>query len=681
MFKIKCIITEILLLLLVMPSISQAQNIDFGVQALSSPDGIVLMIGGPMLNPDLADRNNGWIGYNFYRQTGEKGKFKKLNKKPISRVGSLEELEAEIGDNARMDAKFIQVPDTRELWTLVESNDDKIQILGLIDLSFREALGLFYRDRDVKQGQLYGYAITKVNADGKESSRSEVSLSTYGIPLIKVKGPGKVNGKAEENRVRLDWEVNLADTMVFSFSIYRSEKPDGPFRKINNKPVLIFYQEENSGLPHGYYTDTTVVSGVMYYYAVVGVDFVGNESPKEPVLALQPKDDNPPAIPRKVKAVSSSMGVMVTWEVSHEADLAGFNIYRGLFPDSQFVKITSSLTPADTGFYDDKSALANVQYYYRVTSVDRSGNESLMSPTGFAVFENIRAPLPPNGITASGTPEGVLVTWQKNTESDLRGYYVFRAEKLGGDIVQISALLSPDTVMYQDDDKHLSPKGTYWYYLKALNYSGLMSSYSVGAAATPAIIIKPEPPSSFYGYQDVIGNRLFWQPPTDNTVVSFNIYRAIKSDSLNWKIIIDQPLFRKVITFTDSSAVIGIDYLYRITSINDQGIEGRPSHAITLNRFAPPPLPPGNVMVTKIENGLQIAWDPTMEKGAAGYIVYRRLSGEKIMRLTDGILPSDRTEFRDLTAKSGNRYFYSISCVDQTGREGARSPETTYMAR
>ena len=230
-------------------------------------------------------------------------------------------------------------------------------------------------------------------------------------------------------------------------------------------------------------------------------------------------------------------------------------------------------------------------------------------------------------------------------------------------------------------DKHLSPKGTYWYYVKALNYSGLMSDYSVGVAASPAIIIEPEPPSSFYGYQNVIGNRLFWQPPVDNTVTSYNIYRAVNADSLVWEKIIDQPLFRKMNTFTDSSAKVGTEYLYRITSINDQEIEGRPSHAITLNRFTPPPLPPGNVMVSKIERGLQIAWDATLEKSAAGYIVYRRLSGGKISRLTDGILPVDRTEFRDLTAKAGNRYFYSISCVDQAGREGARSAETAYMMR
>lgn len=658
-----------------------AQNNEFGVKALSSPDGIVLMIGGPMLNPLTADKNSGWIGYNIYKQVDGGSKFKKINSKPTSRVSSLEELEAKSEIDIKLDANFLQLSSTRELWQLIEANDDKIQILSLIDLSFREVMGLMYRDRDVKNGKTYVYALTRIDKQGKESERSEVSTSTYGIPLIKVKGPAKVSGKADETTVRLEWDVNRVDTAVFSYAIYRAEKPDGPFMKINNMPVLIFYQPESDVIPKGSFTDTTVISGAIYYYAVVGVDFVGNESPKEPILAFQPKDDIPPTIPRKVKAVSSSLGITVTWEANHERDLAGYNIYRSLFPDSQFVKITSSLSPADTGYYEDKSAITNVQNYYRVISVDRSGNESLQSPTAFTVFENIRAPLPPNGLVAEGTPEGILIIWKKSTESDLRGYYVFRAEKLGGDIVQVSPLISPDTALYHDQDKHLSPKGTYWYYLKALNYSGLISDYSVGVAATPAIVIEPEPPLSFYGYQDIIGNRLFWQPPIDNTVTGFYIYRAIKSDSLIWEKIVPEPLFRKINTYTDSNAIIGIDYLYRISSINDIGIEGKPSHDISLNRFSPPPLPPGNLMVTKIESGLKIAWDPTMESRAQGYYIYRRTSGKKAQKMTDEMLLVNNPEFRDLSVEAGVRYFYSVSCVDRMGREGARSPETAYLAR
>ncbi|MCP4583692.1 MAG: hypothetical protein GY839_18945, partial [candidate division Zixibacteria bacterium] len=651
----------LLLMTLFLAQSGYAQNAEFGVQAVSGPDGVVLMIGKDMLNPNTVSQHDGWAGYNIYKREAGKTEFKKINSTPIARVNTLADLEKELDLYLESGVRLLKLSGKDELWQMIENEDERIYLLVMLNLTLMKALGLAYLDTDVEKSKKYTYAVTRVKISGEESEQSMVSEVTFGVPPYELKGPLKVTGEANNNELRLDWEVNVADTGVISYSVYRGDQPIGPFKRLNKNPIMIFYQPESGEIPRGAFTDTTAQNGRTYHYAVVSVDIIGNESPKEPVLTFQPKDDKAPSIPRNVAAQSADVGITVTWEIRSKDDLAGFNIYRSLNPDSQFFKINDILSPPDSGYYKDISALPNIQYYYRVTALDRAGNESVQSPTGFSVFENRRQPLPPGGITAKGTDDGILVKWRDNSEYDLRGYYLFRADKIDGKPVQVSPLLSKDTTAFHDKDTHLSPKGSYWYYLTAVNFTGISSEYSEGVAATPAIIIEPEPPLSFFGYQDVIGNRLFWNQPMDNTVNGYNIYRAIESDSLIWEKILEQPIFRNILKYTDTTAAIGTEYLYHIKSVNEKNVEGKPSHSIKLNRFTPPPLPPGNVIVTKIENGLKVSWDPTLESKVKGYFVYRRAAGDTAIRLMNESLPVTDFEFQDLTIKSGTRYFYSVS--------------------
>jgi fibronectin type 3 domain-containing protein len=66
--------------------------------------------------------------------------------------------------------------------------------------------------------------------------------------------------------VDLSWTASISPN-VAGYNIYRSMSPTGPFTKINSTPVL-----ETT------YTDTAVVSGTTYYYAVTSVNQDGRES-------------------------------------------------------------------------------------------------------------------------------------------------------------------------------------------------------------------------------------------------------------------------------------------------------------------------------------------------------------------------------------------------------------------
>jgi hypothetical protein len=71
-----------------------------------------------------------------------------------------------------------------------------------------------------------------------------------------------------------------------------------------------------------------------------------------------------------------SYSATVFW-TANSASVSGFNVYRSSVPGGPYARLNSSLVTAPT--YDDATALASQTYFYTVTAVDGTGNESAHS--------------------------------------------------------------------------------------------------------------------------------------------------------------------------------------------------------------------------------------------------------------------------------------------------------------
>jgi len=67
----------------------------------------------------------------------------------------------------------------------------------------------------------------------------------------------------------------------------------------------------------------------------------------------------------------------LTWTASTSANIAGYNVYRSTTAGGPYTKINSSVVTGTT--YTDITTQAGVTYYYVVTAVDTSNNESSYS--------------------------------------------------------------------------------------------------------------------------------------------------------------------------------------------------------------------------------------------------------------------------------------------------------------
>lgn len=513
-----------------------------------------------------------------------------------------------------------------------------------------------------------------INAGGRESDPSLITTAIYGEPPFEMKGPLGVEGMVDETSVTLKWWPDPTDTAALGYVVYRSLEKDGPFVRLTPNPILVFTDPESRELPEVMYTDSTVSPGRPYFYAVVSRDFAGNESPKDRVVSFFPRDTIPPAPAEGLSGESGMDGVHLRWSDPADSALGGFNIYRSTSADSTFVKLNTLLVPVVPALYVDRDVVPNKQYFYKVSAIDRSGNESEASVPVFASWVNKSFMLPPQEVRAEQQAGGVRVSWARRDEIDLFGYYVYRSDRRNGDLVQISPRIPPDTTWYVDDDAYLSSKGTYWYVVRSTNYSESMSGYSQAVVGSPSGVDRPREPSSFYAQQDESGIRLFWTPPTDNTVRGYQVSRRegheqwVAVDTVEWS----------ARSFSDSAVFPGVRYGYRIRSLTADGIRSAPTHTVEVARYGRPPLRPAFIRVTKSIGGLRITWDAVHLPGVKGYAVYRRVGMGQRERLAE-VSSGEKTDFIDRTASEPGRYFYSVVTVAVDGQESQPSEEAAFL--
>jgi hypothetical protein len=144
------------------------------------------------------------------------------------------------------------------------------------------------------------------------------------------------------------------------------------------------------------YTDTQVELGKTYAYAVRSLAEYPVQDPDKKLESLDsnsvtvtPKDIFPPSAPQNIvvvfvpAATGRPAHLELSWAINPETDIAGYNIYRSEEQNTSGTRVNTELllTPA----FRDMNVVAGRGYFYSVTAVDRSGNESPASSLAFGI--------------------------------------------------------------------------------------------------------------------------------------------------------------------------------------------------------------------------------------------------------------------------------------------------------
>ncbi|MCB9857260.1 MAG: fibronectin type III domain-containing protein [Phycisphaerales bacterium] len=224
-----------------------------------------------------------------------------------------------------------------------------------------------YIDTNVISGTTYYYVVTAVNEFSDESPTSDEASAT---PTMPVPPPSNVSATASISSVYLAWDW-VTDNRVGGYGIYRSTTSGGPY-------------SQASAVQDNNWTDTNVVAGTTYYYVVVSIYNSQSESAYSAEVSATPGDFFPPAAPTGVVAVPTDGGANLSWNANTEFDFSEYVIYRGTTSGGPYEEIDRD----DATSWADGGLTNGTTYYYVLTAVDTSGNESgysneaAVTPTG-----------------------------------------------------------------------------------------------------------------------------------------------------------------------------------------------------------------------------------------------------------------------------------------------------------
>lgn len=246
--------------------------------------------------------------------------------------------------------------------------------------AFVKAGAVFWSDSGLRYDHVYAYRVRAVSTRGGVSPFSE---EVRAAPLLSLAPPRNPSAVAGDTEVLLKWEpvTTRSDGSRYegfvAYNVYRSmESGRYQDKPINPEPV-----RGNS------YKDTAAVNDKTFYYVVRAVDsptLPWRESLDSAEVYAKPEDMTPPGKPSGLTVVPGVGRIFLTWNENKEADIQGYHVYRSRKSGRDYERLTDK--PLNRSIFSDENASPGVTYYYVVTAVDKSGNESARSKEqkGFA---------------------------------------------------------------------------------------------------------------------------------------------------------------------------------------------------------------------------------------------------------------------------------------------------------
>lgn len=246
----------------------------------------------------------------------------------------------------------------------------------------------------------------------------------------------------DDNGVKLTWSfpvrtINKQEIEdVTNFELFRAEIPlkdycgscPIPFAQAISVPAGAVF--DGGARRKATYESGTLKSGHRYFFKVrSSTSWLASSADSNIVSIVW---FTPVAAPTGLKVIPADREIHLSWQpVTSDTDSGTIQnpvVYQVLRSTggSEFEKIGE---PLQTTNYIDRHVQNGAQYSYAVQSMMRYKNEFVnggISTAAVSVSKDMTAPLPPAGVTVVQTDVGIKVFWDKNEESDLGGYRVYR---------------------------------------------------------------------------------------------------------------------------------------------------------------------------------------------------------------------------------------------------------------
>src|SRR5690554_2227762 len=608
-------------------------------------------------------------GFNIYRSQAN-SEFKKLNEAPITGAGNMAEFMGMIGEYAEPMQKALELNTPQSLYFRLMSSRIAANLATFYYLDVARALGHLYVDSTATIGSNATYRIEVVN-ENEEVVGQKLEQNVW-LTEVKAPQPQGLLAVHEERTVTLKWSYPTStqnnDDKIVRFNIYDSQ--DGKLQLINTDPIVRINNFKEFD-----YIFTTNRSGIILNLIVAPVSLTMKEGPVSEIFTYTLVDDTAPAIITGLEALPNMNGeVELTWPISTEVDALGYNIYRANRIKGDFKKLNKELIPLLANYFVDRPAALQTSYFYRITAVDESGNESEMSNATKADLEDHTQPMAPLSLKAEALENGdVQLTWEEAEKKSNFKTYVLLRKRMGNRAGLGEAQLNVDdftgTSFVDKGEAGVNfAEGAYYQYKivavdSARNVSDTVSTMLQIPDTTP-----PEPPTNMVTENDDgVRAVLRWNASTSADVGEYLIYKG-ESPS-NMELFHTQPAHERMMR--DDSVAVGNIYYYALAARDTLGNESiKTETKELLIRDYTPPRAVRNVRAQAGNDQVSITWEPVNVYDLKGYRIYISSTPSGVYeRLNEELI----TETKFTTANLDLSTWIQVRAVDTSGNESKKS--------
>lgn len=282
-------------------------------------------------------------------------------------------------------------------------------------------------------------------------------------------------------------------------------------------------------------------------------------------------------------------------------------------------------------------------------------------------FTGSSGPAIPTGLVAIAGDEKVTLTWNANSESDLKGYNIYYKRSNGNWNSEFVA--SPDHSYIIND---LINGTKYTFKIQAINDSGQTSDFSDTVNATPKA--GSTAPSTPTGLKAVAGDgqvTLEWDANSESDLKGY--YIAYKSKGGSWK---TKYIAASMNTYTFNGLTNDTKYYFKVRAINTSkqysSYSGMVTAIPTTDTTAPET--PTGLEATAGDGEVSLSWDANNESDLKGYYIAYKLSGESWKNRYVGT-PTNSYTVTGLN--NDTKYYFKIKAVNTSNQYSSYSPAIT----
>ncbi len=341
--------------------------------------------------------------------------------------------------------------------------------------------------------------------------------------------------------------------------------------------------------------------------------------------------------------------------------------YRRL-TDKPFLDINPNPedTLSNTVYFIDSVPANYKPYYYRLIGINPFGIESNPSEPVMGMGRDLT---PPSGIIGlQAIPQknsAVKLTWQKKIkESDFKGYFVLKSEKMNGPYYVLNEDILPFEQMHYIDT-NVDPKAYNFYKVSVVDTAGNIFE-SLPTFAMIEDHSPPPTPKLLHGSIDSNGIVVIhWAPVDDPYVIGYKVY---SSNSPNHTFImksgdiLTDTFYSERVTLRTLSEII----IYKVAAVNNGFGYSELSEGLELKR--PDIVPPSSgAFKDYLVSGdiVQLTW----ARSNSGDLEYQELWRKDASHPWAKISKLDKTteNYQDVELTPGLEYSYALRAVDDDG--------------